>query len=228
MLNSHQLCLAAFSLLQFVVSPCWAQSNGPCPILGPDVPAPTNPSSSTAIKNAKEDLTRRLNDALHTATAYGQLDADNTSFALNVWSLHEPGSLYTYSHVGADLTHPSTGVSTIDENTIFQIGSLSKLLTVYTYLMTAGDASWHDPITKYIPELEAYMAQNKAALESGNSIDVIQWDQITVGALAGQLGGVPREFAFGPATDAALQQALGLPPVPPVQASFCGRAQELE
>jgi CubicO group peptidase (beta-lactamase class C family) len=228
MLSSHSFRLVAFSLLFFVFPLCWTKQNGPCPLLGPDVPAPTSPSSSNAIRQAKQDLTQRLNQALHTATAYGKLDAETNSFALNVWSLHEPDTLYNYSHIGTALPRPSSGVSTIDEDTILRIGSLSKLFTVYTYLMTAGDLSWNDPITKYIPELEAYMAKNKGALEAGDAIDVIQWDQITIGALAGQLGGVPREFAFGPDVDAQLQQAIGLPAVSPVKAAFCGSPQELQ
>lgn len=228
MLTSHRCRSIALSLLLFIFPLCWTQSNKPCPLYGPDVPAPTSPSTSKAISQAKQDLTNRLNEALHKATAYGKLDAQTTSFGLTLWSLHEPGSLYTYSHIGTDLTHLSVGVSTVDENTIFRIGSLSKLFTVYTYLMTVGDASWNDPITKYVPELAAYVAKNAAILDSGDNVDVIQWDQITVGSLASHLAGIPREFAFGPDVDAQLHQALGLPVVPGVKAAFCGNPDELQ
>lgn len=228
MLISRQFRLIVFSLLLLIPRSCWTQSDRPCPLLGPDVPAPTSPSSSNAIRQATQDLTTRLNAALHKATANGKLDAKTTSFGLNVYSLHEPDSLYTYFHIGTDLTHPTSGVAAIDENTIFRIGSLSKLFTVYIYLLTVGDVSWHDPITKYVPELAVFAAKNTATLHSGDTIDVLQWDEITVGALAGQLAGIPREFAFGPDIDATLQQVGGLPTVPPVPGAFCGNPGELQ
>lgn len=220
-----------FLCVLFVAPFSHAQSQpsaGPCPLLGPDVPAPTSPSTSNAIRLATKQLTNRLNAALDQAAASGLLDANTTSFGLNVYSIHEPASsLYTYFHNGRDFAHPVSGVAKVGEDTIFRIGSLSKLFTVYLYLMSVGDASWHDPITKYIPELAAYMATNAASLRSGDQIDTIQWDQITIGALAGQIAGVPREFAWGPNTDAQLYQLGGLPKVAPVHAAFCGSAESV-
>jgi CubicO group peptidase (beta-lactamase class C family) len=54
------------------------------------------------------------------------------------------------------LAEPIEGVATADSNTIYRIASISKLLTVYTYLITAGDSSFNDLITKYVQELAQY------------------------------------------------------------------------
>lgn len=67
----------------------------------------------------------------------------------------------------------------MDSNTIYRIGSVSKLLIVYTDLAAVGDVSFNEPVTKYIPEPAAYTSKNVAALQT-NDIDIFYWNGITV------------------------------------------------
>ncbi|MCJ1462110.1 hypothetical protein MMC07_000710 [Pseudocyphellaria aurata] len=212
-----------FILFLTIIPFSLTQSSSPCPLRGPDFPPPTTPSHSHAVQNAKQNLTSSLQAALLNATAYSLQDFNATSFSLDVYSIHEQQSLFTYHFSAPALAHPTQGVATVDSNTIYRIGSASKLLTVYTYLVEAGDVSFNHPITEYVPELASYAASHAAALQS-NEIDFVDWNSVTVGALASQLAGIPRDFAPGATSDAYFS-SVGLPPVPAVNASFCGGDQ---
>ena len=94
---------------------------------------------------------------------------------------------------------------------------------MYLYLIEAGDTSFNDPITKYVPELAAYAAKNAEEAEVGvDAIGVFDWDAITVGALASHLAGVPRDAAPGPAQDQLIAKLTGLAPASAQNVSFCG------
>jgi CubicO group peptidase (beta-lactamase class C family) len=147
----------------------FAQYVQPCPLLGPVFPAPSHPSSSSPIRTAAKSAIDAIQAALVNATVYGQLDSTTTSFSIDVYSSHENGSIFTHHHSAPALAHPTEGVAKVDSNTIYRIGSISKLLTMYTYLAAADDVSFNEPVTKYIPELAAYAEKNAAALESGKA-----------------------------------------------------------
>ena len=66
----------------------------------------------------------------------------------------------------------------VDENSIFRIGSLSKLFTVYTFLIERGMRDWREPITKYVVEL---------ANAANNTTD---WRDITIEDLASHMAGI--------------------------------------
>jgi CubicO group peptidase (beta-lactamase class C family) len=212
-----------FSLCLFLslsVSALAQQDGSTCPLLGPDFPKPANPAGDQAVIEAQQLLTNAIQQALQTSIADGGLDPNTTSFSLEVYSLHEPEPLLTYHHSAPALSSPAEGVATVDSNTIYRIASVSKLWSVYVYLITAGDTSFNDPITKYVPELARHAEMNANGLAT-DSIDNVNWNDITVGALAGQLAGIGRDVRLGPSSEQSLA-ASGLPPVPPSNASYCG------
>ena len=139
---------------------------------------------------------------------------------MDVYSLHEPSALLTHHFSAPTIKNLSQGVSEIDSNTIYRLGSTSKLLTVYAYLAAVGDTSWNDPITKYIPELDQYAREHAEGLTS-DTIDLYDWTEVTIGSLASQLSGIPRDAPSGPLQDTQYASA-GLPSVPSVNASYCG------
>lgn len=70
---------------------------------------------------------------------------------------------------------------------------MTKLLTVYTWLVKAGGLSlFNEPITKYVPELKAAAAKQNA---TENPIDFVAWDDITIGDLAAQTANIGREYS---------------------------------
>ena len=61
------------------------QSLYPCPHLGADVSVPISLSTSTALKVAISGLKNSLNAAPQSSTAFTQLDAQNTSFSIDMY-----------------------------------------------------------------------------------------------------------------------------------------------
>ena len=116
------------------------------------------------------------------AAAEGQ----QNSYSLEIFSASETTSAFTYHHTAPNLaSFNSTGVTEVDGNSVYRIGSLTKLFTIYTFLIEAGDIHWNAPITNYVSELKEI-----AANKSGDAIDKVSWDDITIGALATHLAGI--------------------------------------
>ena len=66
----------------------------------------------------------------------------------------------------------------MDNNTIFRVASVTKLFTVLAVLLEE-EISFDDPISKFIPELR-----------------VGKWEGVSVGLLASQISGAPRDGEF--------------------------------
>ncbi|KAK9771000.1 putative Beta-lactamase/transpeptidase-like protein [Seiridium cardinale] len=131
-----------------------------------------------------------------------------TTFSVDVYSLHSEESLFTYHYTPELLSSLGTsGVSVVDSNSVFRIGSVSKLWTVFLYLIEAGDDSWNRPITEFVPELAAITERNPS---SEDQVDNVSWESITVGALASQMSGIGRDSAYSAELAGGLE-SLGLP-----------------
>ena len=59
-------------------------------------------------------------------------------------------SLFTFLHTPTAYRNTTHGVDEVDSNTVYRLGSISKLLTACLSLLEAGDASWNEPVTNYI------------------------------------------------------------------------------
>ena len=118
------------------------------------------------------------------------------------------------------MKHDPEGVTSVDSNTVYALGSISKLLTVYTFLLEAGDTSWNDPVTKYIPELAAYAKAHPQA--ATQQIDHYNWEDITVGALVSQLSGMVRDVPEDHWEDDELADP-NWPPPDVVEEGLCGK-----
>jgi len=188
-----------------------------CPPFTPNLPVSGPLADTQAITAAVQNLTTLISSIMGTAA----LTSDDTSFSVDIYSLEDGGSLFTYHYSGANLQNASEGVTSVDSNTIYRIGSISKVFTVYTYLANAGDDTWNQPITKYIPEL----AEAASSTADESDIDALRWHQVTVGALASQLSGVVRDVQSNLGYTNEELVAFGLPPVPTTNASYCGESQ---
>lgn len=239
-LPSSRTASVALSLL--LIESTLAREYRPCSLLGPDVPIPKKVSGTFAFKDAVVSIQKAIADAVSSGqTSYGTLNASATSFSLDIFSLHEEDGLFTYHYDAPGLANSTDGVKKIDSNSIYRLGSISKLLTAYTFLASVGDLSFNEPITKYIPELAAYAAQHAP---SDDAIDFMDWDSITIGALASHLGGIPSAAAGSASTDTLFEGAIPpgvpIPDFSPVPANIsdadcpnfygipCTRAAEIE
>lgn len=133
-MSPTSILLSLFAASSTVLAQSVAPYDTPCAVLGPDFPAPSNPASSTAIKNAIQNATVALNAALTSESIYGQLDANTTSFSLSWFSSHENKAFFNYEYSAPVFAHPTEGVATVDNKTIYALGSVSKILEIYTWV----------------------------------------------------------------------------------------------
>jgi CubicO group peptidase (beta-lactamase class C family) len=173
-------------------SACLAAAQGisNCGLLGPAYPVPTNLASTNAIKQAQTAFASLWKDSLNTSrTEWGPINVANTSISVGIFSAESNEFLFEDHHVAPGHAGALTG-GFLNAETIYRIGSITKLLTVYTVLARLGDRYWNEPVTKYIPELANASVETDAPK--------VRWSEVALGALAGQLGGIARDGTINP------------------------------
>ncbi|KAL6910108.1 beta-lactamase/transpeptidase-like protein [Trichoderma evansii] len=187
-------------------------------LLGPSFTPPSNVLSSNVIQEAVLNVTNALNNAIRTGkSTFGSFNSSTTSFSLTAISQLDSTPIIDFHYTSSSLNVSAGSTSKITKDTVYRIGSVSKVFTVYALLLNNGTNYWNRPVTDFIPELK------HAAQHNSTVIDWVQWDQVTVGALASQLSGIGRDYASG---DLAVQNfpwtELGLPTLPPQDIPSCG------
>lgn len=155
-----------------------ASLDGHCPPLGAVLPAPRHPSTDGTVKSAVEALEIALESTISALNGSG--------VAIGVKSIHESNLLLEYTHTPSE--YDPRGVSRIDGDTVFRLASMSKLFPVLAVLKL-HNVDLNDAVTKYLPELHDLNKQARAQ----NPIWIVDWDEITLGALASHLGGIPAD-----------------------------------
>jgi CubicO group peptidase (beta-lactamase class C family) len=157
-----------------------------CPILGPSFPKPTGVASEQIFRDAASTLDHQLDIALSTgASEFGAGPFNRTTFSIGVFSTNEPGLIYQRHHTDASVANGSIGVRHVNGDTVYRIGSISKLITMYILLLVDGDQSLNRPVTEYIAELAT--PPKHEVLQNGV---LPHWSDISVGDLATHLGGI--------------------------------------
>lgn len=160
-----------------------------CPLLGPASPKPRH-LDPDLLAPYTESFTAALKNALAgDDNPYGEFDNVTNSFSIALWSTASNSSLFEYHFEGPGLGRDS---ETLNNETIYRVGSISKVYTVYAYLATIGEAHLDQPITKFIPELAQIDAESAQDPKS-NDIDTVRWSEVTPRSIAAQLGGLPRD-----------------------------------
>ncbi|KAE8451681.1 hypothetical protein EG329_003138 [Mollisiaceae sp. DMI_Dod_QoI] len=185
--------------------------------MGPTFPKPQY-LSSAVLQAAVQNLTALFN----------QIDVDNStgtynnSYAIQIFSASNSTPIFQHSHTAQNLTNQNTtGVTNVDADTIFRIGSPTKIFSVYAFLIEAGDVYFNEPITKYVPELATL-----AANQSGNALTKVAWGDVTIGELASHMAGIANDNTIIGELTLTLKQnktiSLGFPPLPAAEIPPCG------
>ncbi|KAJ5232832.1 hypothetical protein N7468_005788 [Penicillium chermesinum] len=186
------------------------------PLLGRAFPPPTNVASDAKFRVAIKSFDALLSTHLSDSGAN-----QNTSFSVSVFSASDPALLYERHHTSETVAKASFGINEINGDSIYRIGSISKLLTVYTFLIQAGDRHLNEPITDYVPEL----------LEMGGHVHLgPNWEEITLGELASHLSGISRDYGLNDFSVHDYEMVAGyprlqpplLPPLIPSDKPICG------
>lgn len=163
----------------------------PCPLLGPFFPAPLIDPTSPALNKVAQSLNKLLDDYIVAGDGrFGPITPNTTSFSLALFagSNYVPGAddlpfFYEYHHAANGL-----GNRHLDKDSVFALGDLTQLFTVYTQLAALGDEVWNHSVLDYVHEL-----RNTSVAASDDSISQVQWKDVTLGALAGQMSGIARD-----------------------------------
>lgn len=163
-----------------------------CPPLGPVYPVPQNLSKDDSIRQTARNVSATLENLLKKgANSSAGFDTETTSLSLNLFSIHESNSIIQYHFTASKLNTSST--KSVDEDSVYRIGSITKIVTVLELLLQGERVHFDDPVTKYIPELAAIVeAQHIKTDREEDEVATAQWSQITIGALAGHLAGIGR------------------------------------
>ncbi|KAI0532653.1 beta-lactamase/transpeptidase-like protein [Xylaria digitata] len=192
-----------------------------CPLYGLGYPKPNNLLNHQGIRNAANALDSVLGQYIDNANNTG---SDRFSYSVEVFTANEQAPLWSHYWTAKNLAAMNTtGVKEIDGNTVYRIGSLTKVFTMLTFLAEVGDSSWNEPISKYIPEIAAMVVPGR---DNSHSLTSPDWGSITIGALASQISGLMRDYSLlGELTQSSNMSqttAIGLPTLAGVDIPPCG------
>lgn len=162
----------------------WAKSN--CPLYGPIWPLPKNvlwePGNLYAISILDDLFSKYIDNANNTGSEW-------FSYSVEVFTGSEDKPLWSHYWTAPSLARSNTtGVKKITGDSVYRIGSITKVFTMLTFLASVGDSMWNDPITKYLPDYAELANEPRKS----NIFDT-DWDAITVGSLASQTSGLMRD-----------------------------------
>lgn len=203
--------------------------------LGSPYPPPVDLASETSIvAQAWVNLTTAVDGYLRanqTSLSNPLVGAKDVTFSFGLLSIHDAGAAkLQYHHTSPEIANQTNGTTKVNGHSIYRMASVSKLFTVFAGMLELTDEDWNRPLTAVIPGLAHFTPGNTSNMDP---LHHVQWDKITLWALATQLSGIT---ALGiPAADllykyiltAATTPSLAINPVtafgfPPLNLSVLG------
>jgi hypothetical protein len=160
-------------------------------LLGPIYAAPSGLSTSNTINTWASNVSVTLNQILASGHSdFGDFEANTSTVSITALSTEEDEHVpfFDFHYSSPFLDHQAGSTERATKDSIYRIGSISKLFTVYALLLECGWECWDDSISQYIPEL-----RHAVLARPLNVVDEPDWGQITIGALASQLSGIGRD-----------------------------------
>lgn len=151
-----------------------------CPIKGQQFPVPSGLAQEPIWHEASGTLRNKLQMNM-TKTPYNE-----TTFSIGIFSTTDDGLVFDYHHTDHSVVNSTIGTQKADADSIYRIASISKILTIFLWLIRDGDRRLSDPIIEHIPQLANFdTSQVDYALPD--------WNEITVGDLMSFLAGLGRD-----------------------------------
>jgi hypothetical protein len=170
-----------FSALAVALQPlAFASPTENCPSLEPAFDHNFDLKKTKAFQSAEVVFP----DVLETLFSMGVVSRNTSTFSVDIFSTVTNKSIYSYHHI-APGNNATLAAGRLDDESIYRIVSVSKLYTAYAILVAAGTRVLDQLVTDYIPELAG-----------GSKPNIIAWDEITIGALMSQQGGVGGSRGF--------------------------------
>lgn len=176
----YQCAFLSIIALVWVSRPTRAQELTTCPLNAQQYPSPTHLQNEAHFLSALDSF----GDTLRANAS--EFPYNETSFSISIFTSSDDGLAWEYHHASPLLANSSQGARNVDADSIYRIASISKLTTIYLFLLCAGEDKWSDSIADWVPEL-----LTAASLEGEAAVP--KWKNITIGDLAGQIAGVSRD-----------------------------------
>ena len=146
-------------------------------------------SNKSLVAAAWKNLSLTLDNYLEGKTN-GELDfilaAQNISFSLGMFSLHDPDAIkLQYHHTSLETKNAKNGTHKVDANSIYRVESVSKLITTMVGMVSLTEDQWHRPVTEINPAFKHLVGVN-----ASDPVWATLWDEVTPHALASQLSGI--------------------------------------
>ncbi|KAL8917344.1 MAG: hypothetical protein Q9208_008014 [Pyrenodesmia sp. 3 TL-2023] len=163
--------------------------------LGPTYPVPKDLTSNRSyVAAAWQNLTSILDTYLldSNPNLTGSSGLKNLTFSLGMFSVHDLSAADSlqYHSTSAEVANSTTGITKVDGNSIYRVASITKLFTAFAGMLELDDSDWERSITDFVPSL-AEFAQTTPGED--DPVNTIQWDKVTLAALAAHLAGTPRD-----------------------------------
>ncbi|KAF2803917.1 beta-lactamase/transpeptidase-like protein [Mytilinidion resinicola] len=159
-------------------------------VLGPRYPAPLDLTSDDSVVTAGwKNVTSFFDTYLHDNRSLipsPPLGLENLTFSTGMFSIHDPAAQSLQYHYTSDEVRTGPGVHEVDGDSIYKVASITKLITVFTAMLSFDVDQWERPITDFVPGL------SKSALDKvgHDRISHTQWEDVSLRALAAQIAGV--------------------------------------
>lgn len=166
-------------------------------LLGPLVPPPINLGSVGIMNNALTNLSNSLNMAFRgdNNDEFAGLISGESSVSITAMSTDDKTPLFDFHYSSSNLNESAGSTLNVTQNSVYRIGSISKLFTAYIFLVNYGWEHWDKPVTNYLPELRGSAGHSKTTKDVVDSVD---WGEVTIGALASHLSGIGRDCKCPP------------------------------
>lgn len=130
---------------------------------------------------------RQAGNAAKLPVPINTTEAQNVTFSVGLFSLRDPASkALQFHYTSPGVATAVNGTQKVDGDSIYRIASVTKVFTVLVGLLALESNDWDRPLNQVLPSLG--LTANNAP-----SVLVTPWDQVTMRALAAQIGGVPRD-----------------------------------
>jgi hypothetical protein len=159
-------------------------------LLGPVFPPPDMLQPSESFFSATSQLSSQLETILASGSSpFGNFTPNASSVSISIVGTSREGPLFNFHSTSSSLNSSAGSTTIVTGDSIFRIGSISKLFTVYALLLNDGLAHWDSPITDFVPELR----EDVNSHGNGSDVDHVKWEEVTLGSLASFMSGIGRD-----------------------------------
>lgn len=163
----------------------------PCPLLGPAFPPFVLDTKNTIVENALGNLTANFDQLVEKGTGPNGDISPNTTFSIALFSANKGTTedepfFWEYHYTSPALKKTNNLSRNVTKDSLYRIGGLTQVFTVWSLLLAEGDQIFNEPVVKYLPGLA------NASQGQQNLVNLVQWSDVTVGQLASHMSGIAR------------------------------------